>query len=130
MALRINVFSPLSWVLLQISTESNTFWKARIWFFKGLHCDKTGFGLFISIIHSDTRSLTIKVQLSKMEDWPMGKTLLFIFSFFPDSFVPQHIFSSSYVSGAGDRLVPTIGEVTLLQETGIQRIVSIMCVRA
>ena len=60
----------------------------------------------------------------------MDKTLLFIFSFFPDSFVPQHIFSSSYVSGTGDRLVPTIGEVTLLQETSIQRIVSIMYVRA
>ena len=71
-----------------------------------------------------------------MEDWPMGKTLLLTFSFFPDSFVAQHtfssyyvffpdsfvaqhIFSSYYVSGAGDRLVPTIGEVTLLQETNL-----------
>ena len=130
MALRINVLSPLSLVLLQISTESNTFWKARIWFSKGLHSDKTGFGLFISIIHPDTRSLTIKVQSSKMEDRPKGKTLLFIFSLFPHSFVPQPIFSSYYVSGAGDRLVPTTGEFTLLQETNIQRVLSIMCVHA
>ena len=108
MALRINVLSPLSWVLLQTSTESNTFWKARTWFSKGLHSDKTGFGLFISIIHPDTRSLTIKVQPCKMEDRPKGKTLLFIFSLFPHSFVPQPIFSSYYVSGAGDRLVPPL----------------------
>ena len=89
MALSISVPSPLDWVPLQIPTESSTFWKVRVWFSKGLHSDKAWLRFFISMICPDTISLTTIVQPSKMEDWPSGTILLLIYSFFPDSFVPQ-----------------------------------------